>query len=250
MSVPVRFLALITLAVGALFVVLPARAAAPPPVAAALSSLRHGSSKLAADWRYQEKITGAQGSERLGYDPTRKPEERWHVLEVNGKPPDAAARKRLAAEAAKVRKKAEHGLSVVGGGWLAASDYTLIKTTAETLVYQFRPRPAKDDHSATASLLRHLAGRFVVSRHDHRPISLRLDNFESFSPRFGLKVNAFAFRAEFKRLGKQGPVVVVRTSDSARGKVFWLKGFKNKTEVVLSDFIPVASSAPVAQTGG
>lgn len=241
-----RFLILLTLALAAVPLAL---AAPPPPVAAALSQMQRGSGELAAHWRYHEKITGTRGSEKLGYDPARPPGRRWRVLEVNGKPPDADARKRLAAEAAKARKKAESGLAV-GAGWLAASDYNLVQKTAVKLVYQFRPRPAKNDYSASASLLRHLAGRFVVSRDRHDPISLRLDNFESFSPHFGVKVDAFVFRARFKRLGKRGPVAVVRTSNSARGKVFWLKGFEDKTEVVLSGFAPVAAPAPAAQTGG
>ncbi len=228
-----------------------ARAAPPPPVAAALATLKQGGAELASDWRYEEKITTSKGSERLSYDPTRAPGARWQVLEVNGKPPSDAARKRLAADAAKAAKKARGGLSV-GAGWLAASTYQLVKTTPQTLVYRLSPAPGAKTDPAAARLLGHLAGQFVVSRDDHRPLALSLSNFESFSPRFGVKIEAFSFHAQFRRLGRgaRGPVVVERTSNSASGKIFWIKGFKDETEVVLSDFAPVAVSAPAAQTGG
>ena len=219
-----------------------ARAAPPPPVAAALSLLKSGGAKLAAGWKYEERISDERGSERLSYDPSRAPGARWQVLTVNGKPPSEAMRKRLAAQAAQAGNAANSDITV-GSGWLAASDYRLVQTTAKTLVYQLRPQPAGDDESGAASLLRHLAGRFVIARDDHRPLSLSLDNFESFSPRFGVHIEAFAFRAEFRRLGGDGPMVVVRTSNSARGKVFWIKRFEGRTEVTLAGFAPVTASA-------
>lgn len=223
----------------------------PAPVAAALAALKQGGASLAGGWRYEEKITTTKGSEWLSYDPARPEGSRWQVLEVNGKPPDEAARKRLVADAAKAAKQARGGLSV-GAGWLAASDYQLVKSTPKKLVYRLSPKPSPKTDPAAKRLLSHLAGQLIVARDDHRPISLRLDNFESFSPRFGVKIESFAFRARFERLGDtgKGPVVVVRTSNSASGKVFWIKGFKDKTAVVLSDFAPVVASAPAAQTGG
>lgn len=234
-----RYLLLLVLAVLAAGV---ARAAPPPPVATALALLKNGKAALAAGWRYEERISGSHGSLRLSYDPSRAAGARWRVLAVNGKPPSEAMRKRLAEQAARAGQKS--GLAV-GPGWLAASEYRLVKTTAKTLVYQIVPRPGGGE-SGTAKLLRHLAGRFVVSRDDDRPLSLSLDNFESFSPRFGVRIEAFDFHAEFRRLGPHGPIVVVRTSNSARGKVFWIKHFKDETEVRLSAFVPVTASAPTS----
>ncbi|MGH8272971.1 MAG: hypothetical protein ACRES9_01760 [Gammaproteobacteria bacterium] len=233
------------------FLPFPARAAPPPPVAAALATLKQGGQKLANGWRYEEKITTNKGSERLSYDSSSKAGARWQVLDVNGKPPSSAARKRVAADAAKEARKNGGGL-VVGAGWLAASDYQLVKSTPKTLVYRLSPKPGTKTDTTAAHLLDHLAGQFIVARDDYRPLSLSLSNFESFSPRFGIKIEAFLFRAEFKRLGTtgKGPVVVVRTSNSASGKVFWIKGFKDKTEVDLSHFAPVVTPAPGAQTGG
>ncbi|MGH8225078.1 MAG: hypothetical protein ACRER1_02850 [Gammaproteobacteria bacterium] len=226
----------------AMLAVAGARAAPPSPVVAALAMLKSGGTGLAAGWRYEEKISTARGSERLSYDPARTVGERWQVLAVNGKTPSEAARKRLAAQAARASATANSAIAV-GSGWLATSDYRLVKTTAKTLVYQLRPQPASGDESGAAKLLRHLAGQFVVARDDHHPLALSLDNFESFSPRFGVRIEAFAFRAEFRRLGNSGPVVVVHTSNSARGKVFWIKQFEDKTEVTLSGFAPVTASA-------
>lgn len=218
-------------------------AAPPPPVAAALAMLKSGGVELAAHWKYEERISGPRGSERLSYDPSRAPGARWRVLAVNGKPPNDAERRFLAAQAARAGQTTGSGIAV-GAGWLAASDYRLVETTAKTLVYQLRPRPAADDNSGAAKLLRHLAGRFVIARSDHRPLSLDLDNFESFSPRFGVRVEAFAFRVRFRRLGKDGPVVAVHTSHSSHGKVFWIKRFEDRTEVTLEGFAPVTASAP------
>jgi hypothetical protein len=243
-------IAIAAFALGALLSATAAEAAQPAPVAAALVILKQGGAALANSWRYRETITSAKGSEQLSYDPTRPAGARWKVLRVNGKPPSAAARKRLVSQAARAAKRAGKGLRP-GSGWLARSRFQLVKTTAGKLIYDLHPKPAASTTAGAANLLTHLAGQFVVARGDHRPLSLRLDNFESFSPRFGVKIESFAFRARFKRLDKGGgPVVVVRTSNSASGKVFWIKGFKDKTKVVLSGFTPVAASAPAAQTGG
>lgn len=226
-----------------------AQATPPPPVQSALAALAQGGTELAAGWRYRETISGSNGKARLVYDPERKPGERWTVVKVNGETPDKEARKRWADRAA-ARAKASGNGPGIGSGWLAASDYKLIKTTPDKLVYQLRPHAGEGADEATAELLGHLAGKFVVARDDYRPLSLRLDNFESFSPRFGVTVEAFGFRTKFKRLGRSGPVVVAQTSNFARGTIFWIKGFEDKTEVVLSDFSRVGSFAPAAETGG
>lgn len=219
----------------------------PPPVRSALAALKQGGSELASGWRYQETITSSKGKARLAYDPSRRTGERWTVVKVNGKAPDEAARKRLKARADK-RSQAPGEQLGIGSGWLASSDYKLLKKTPTTLVYQLRPNAGAKADQGTAKLLSHLAGELIIARDDHRPLSLKLDNFESFSPKFGVKINAFGFRAKFKRLAHSGPVVVVKTSNFARGKVFWIKGFEDKTQVELSDFTPVAASAPAPQT--
>jgi hypothetical protein len=225
-----------------------ARALPPPPVQSALAALKQGSAKLASGWRYKETITSSKGKTQLTYDPSRRAGERWAVVKVNGKTSDEAARKRLKARTDK--RSSASGKLGVGSGWLATSDYKLLKKTPTTLVYQLHPNVDAASDKSTAKLLGHLAGELVIARDGHRPLSLKLDNFESFSPKFGVKINAFGFRAKFKRLADSGPVVVIKTSNFARGKVFWIKGFKDKTEVELSDFTPVAASAPVPQTGG
>ena len=219
----------------------------PPPVQSALAALKQGGSELASGWRYQETITGSKGKARLAYDPSRRAGERWTVVKVNGKAPDEAARKRLKARVDKRSQSAGKRLGI-GSGWLASSDYKLLRKTPTTLVYQLRPKVGANSDKATAKLLSHLAGELTIARDDHRPLSLRLDNFESFSPKFGVKINAFGFRAKFKRLAHSGPVVVVRTSNFARGKVFWFKGFNDETRVELFDFAPVAASAPAPQS--
>ncbi|MDN5864342.1 MAG: hypothetical protein L0I62_03880 [Gammaproteobacteria bacterium] len=224
-------------------------AAPPPPVQAALSMLRLGASELASRWSYEEAIKSSQGSMRLAYHPGNKAGARWQIMTIDGKPPSEAQQARLAGRAAETAKEAGQGLEI-GSGWLRESDYRLVKTTDDTLVYQLRPRPAEGADAATAKLLSHLAGEFVIARDGHRPLSLRLDNFEAFSPRFGVKVTAFKFLVQFKRLNGTGPVVVSRTINSVSGEIFWLKDFKNRTEVVLSHFAPAATSAPSAQSGG
>ena len=154
----------------------------------------------------------------------------------------------MTARAAAAAHKAG-GPSLTGSGWLAKSGFRLVETHPGKLVYQVEPRPAAADQASTRKLLRHLSGRLVIARSDHRPLELTLDNFETFSPRFGVSVHAFRFRASFKRLGAHGPVVVTRTSSTVHGKVFWLKGFSESTKVALSDFAPVPATAPAPGTG-
>lgn len=225
------------------------RAAPPPPVQTALAMLAQGSNVTAEGWRFKETIKDSRGTMKLAYRPLREPGHRWRILTVNGEEPGEAARERLSAKARKAAKAAGRwsGPSL---GWLSASRYRLIKKTHDTLVYQLRPRASKRMDAAGRKLMSHLAGKLVIARGDYRPLSLRLDNFESFSPRFGVKVTSFGLRIEFKRLNESGPVVVVHTSNSVAGEIFWFNSFKNKTEVTLSDFEPVATPAPGARTGG
>jgi hypothetical protein len=232
------------LSIGAALLFASSAIAAPPaPVGDAIAMLHAGQGQLIGAWRYQETITDAGGSVRLGHDPDRSESSRWRVLTVNGKKPDAADEKRFAEQAAEAVRAGVGTLSATSD-WLATSEYDLVDTTATTLVYRLQPRPGKQDSSAEANLLRHLAGRLVIGRDDHRPLTLSLDNFESFSPRFGVSIDGFVFRADFRRLEAHGPVVVSRTSTETRGKLFWLKRFDNRTEIVMSDFAPVASSMP------
>lgn len=223
-------------------------AAVPSPVADALAALRAGQSRLAAGWRYRERIAFGSGSELLAYDPVRPAGSRWRVLAVNGKAPKAADRRRLDAQA-EAGVKAASALPAASD-WLARSAYRLVATTPATLVYQLRPRVTRTDPDAARALLPHLSGRLVIARSDHHPLSLRLENFESFSPRFGVTVEDFAFHADFRSLGTGGPLVAVRIGTEARGKILWFKHFADRTGVVLSDFGRAASSAtaPAAAT--
>jgi hypothetical protein len=231
-----------------LLLVLPAAAmAAPPqPVADALALLAAGSSRLAAGWRYQQKVTSDQGSETLAYDAARPGGERWKVLTVNGKQPSPEKARTLANKmrAAHRKGKQSGGVSLSVGNWLQASRYRLIRSTGTQLVYQIEMHAGTHDSASADKMLKHLSGRLVVARSDHRPLELTLDNFESFSPRFGVKVTRFRLQIHFRRLGVKAPVVADRVSTVAQGKVFWIKSFNTQTQVTLSHFAPVAASAP------
>ena len=225
----------------------PALAAPPTPVHDALAMIGAGRDALAARWSYRQAVSGAHGNEQLAYDAGRPAGHRWRLLSVNGKPPTAAERRRLTAPAATAARKAG-GPSLTGQGWLRHSHFELVGTKGGRLVYQIRPDPAAAAAASTRKLLRHLSGRLVIARSDHRPLELSLENFEAFSPRFGVTVHEFRFRARFKRLGANGPVVVTRSSSTVSGKVFWFKGFSDRTEVRLTDFAPATASAPAPAT--
>lgn len=220
-------------------------AALPPPVHDALAQMRAGQAALAAGWRYQEQVTGSGGSERLEHDPARPAGSRWRVVAIDGKAPSAAQAARLAAQAEKAAHAAGGAALAAGPGWLEASEYRLVGATDKTLVYQIRPHRGGLT-GASADLLSHLSGRLEIARADHRPLRLSLSNFESFSPRFGVKIENFTFKATFRRLRAGGPVVVERAENEASGTVFWFKHFDNRTAVVLSHFAPAIGSAPAA----
>lgn len=227
---------------------LPAIVTVPAPVATALAMLRAGRSELAAHWRYRETVRAGGLTEELAYDPGRPTGGRWRVLQVNGAAPSKGIAKRLTAQADE--KAGARGGLIAASSWLSRSIYRLVSTTPKKLVYQLRPRTRAKDASAAARLLRHLSGRLVIGRTDGLPLSLSLENFEVFSPRFGIRVEQFAFQAHFKRLGAAGPVVVTQSSMEARGKILWLKSFEQRTTIALSGFLRVPSKAraPVAQT--
>lgn len=238
-----------------LLLLLPAAASAaqPKPVADALAMLDSGISQLASGWRYQQKVTSAKGSETLAYDAARAEGQRWTVLKVDGKPPTAKQARKLAAQASAAHKKGKQSATVsIGlGSWLQASSYRLIHSDAKQLVYQISMHPGSHASASAKEMLKHLSGRLVVARDDHRPVKLTLENFEAFSPRFAVKVTRFDLEIGFKRLGsgKDAPMVADHISTEAKGKVFWVKGFDTRTEVTLSHFAPVAGSAPAPASG-
>ncbi|MGH8128635.1 MAG: hypothetical protein ACRETC_09795, partial [Gammaproteobacteria bacterium] len=227
-----------------LLLLLPAAALAaqPKPVADALAMLDSGVDQLATGWRYQQKVTSDQGSETLAYDGSKPAGERWTVLTVNGKPPSAKKAKELAkkARAAHKKGKSSNNVSLSVDSWLQASHYRLIHSDGAQLVYQMEMQAGAHDSASADAMLKHLAGQFVVARDDHRPLKLTLDNFEAFSPRFGVKVTHFHLQIQFRRLkGAAAPVVADQVNTEAKGKVFWLKSFDTKTQVTLSHFVPV-----------
>lgn len=229
-----------------------ALAAPPKPVADALARISASGSKLAAGWRYQQTITGTRQSEKLAYDASRPEGRRWTVLSVNGKKPSPAKARELAGQAKQAHEKGQAGSLEMGvDSWLSTSHYRLIDSSGDRLVYQIKPQPGGHADAAAASMLKHLSGQFVVSKGDHRPLSLKLDNFESFSPRFGVEIKNFQLEIRFMRLPAGGqPVVAQQVSTEASGKVFWIKSFDARTKVVLSDFAPVGGTraAPAPAT--
>lgn len=230
-----------------------ALAATPKPVTDALAILDSGTNRLAGGWRYQQKVTSDRGSETLVYDAARPEGKRWTVLAVNGKPPSAKKARELAEKAQAAHKKGKSSSSVNLGvdSWLQASHYRLIRSDDKQLVYQIEIQPGAHDSASADAMLKHLAGQFVVARDDHRPLELTLDNFEAFSPRFGVKVTHFHLQIRFRRLSAAAELVVanqIRTE--VQGKVFWIKSFNTKTRVILTHFAPVGStvSAPAPTT--
>ncbi len=243
--------ALLVLAAG-LTVAGTALAAPPQPVSDALAQISASGSKLASAWRYQQTITGTQESEKLAYDASRPEGRRWTVLSVNGKKPSPEKARELAGQAKQAHKKGQGGALDMGvDSWLSTSRYRLVDSSGDRLVYQIEPRPGAHADAAASSMLKHLSGQFVVAKSDHRPLSLKLDNFESFSPRFGVEIKSFQLEIHFIRLAAGNrPVVAREVSTEARGKVFWIKSFEARTKVELSDFAPVGGThaAPAAAT--
>ena len=230
----------------------PAFAAPPKPVADALAQISTSGGKLASGWRYLQTITGTQQSEKLAYDASLPDGRRWTVLSVNGKKPSPEKARELAGQAKQAHGKGQSGSLEMGvDSWLSASHYRLVDSSGDRLVYQIEPRPGAHADAAASSMLKHLSGQFVVAKDDHRPLSLTLDNFESFSPRFGVEIKSFQLKIHFTRLpAGSRPVVAQEVSTEARGKVFWIKTFDAKTKVVLSNFAPVGATrvAPAAAT--
>lgn len=221
-----------------------ASAALPRPVSDALAMLDAGRGSLASGWRYKQTISGGQHTEKLAYDAARPAGKRWRVLSVNGKAPTPQQARELARQAGTTRKQGRSGGLVKGvDNWLNESHYRLIKSGATQFVYQVQPRAGRNAGATTREMLKHLSGRFTVSRKDHRPVELTLQNYESFWPRFGVEIKSFELKIHFRRLAADGrPVVTDRISTEAKGKVFWLKGFDARTRVVLSDFVPVGGA--------
>lgn len=225
-------------------------AAPPKPVADALAQISASGNKLADSWRYKQTITGTQQSEKLAYDASQPEGRRWTVLSVNGKKPSPEKARELAGQAKQTHGKGHSDSLAMGvDSWLNASHYRLVDSTGNHLVYQIEPQPGAHADAATTNMLKHLSGQFVVAKEDHRPLSLTLDNFESFSPRFGVEIKSFQLKIRFIRLAAgERPVVAQEVDTQAKGKVFWIKSFDARTKVVLSDFAPVdgARTVPAA----
>lgn len=234
----------------------PVLAVPPQPVADALAMISAGGGRLSSGWRYTQTITGTQHTEKLAYDASRPAGRRWKVVSVNGKTPGPQQARELEKQAGQLNGKGKgRGASLASGvdNWLEQSRYQLVDSTGGQLVYQIHPQAGGNADATTRAMLKHLAGRFVIDGADHRPIELSLQNFEAFSPRFGVKINGFQLRIHFRRLhGDGNPVVADEVSTEAKGKVFWVKGFKATTKVVLSDFAPVGGTrqAPASATSG
>lgn len=244
---PVRRAGRVLALIAALTVTGTAFAAPPKPVADALAQISASGKTLAGGWRYKQTITGTQQSEKLAYDAAQPEGRRWTVLSVNGKKPSPEKARELAGQAKQAHGKGQSASLGMGvDSWLNASHYRLVDSSGDRLVYQIVPRPGGHADAATTSMLKHLSGQFVVAKQDHRPLSLTLDNFESFSPRFGVEIESFQLKIHFTRLSAgDRPVVAQEVDTETKGKVFWIKSFDAETKVVLSDFAPVGSTAAV-----
>lgn len=211
------------------------KAGLPKAVEIALQHIQQGEKQLASGWSYRQLLTTAKGRILFSYNPKRRQGLRWKVLEVNGKPPTKGARRRLSRQARSIGKAGALPIENSKTDWLERSSFRLIEVTKSSLVYRVTPASSAGN-SAVKLLLRHLSGRFVVTRNGAWPVSLELSNSSPFYPRFAVRIRNFVFTVTFHRLSKDGPVVVSQTSTEAKGKVFWLKSFDQLTKVRLTDF--------------
>jgi hypothetical protein len=115
-------------------------AGAPEPLAGALRSF--GVER--ARWAYTERFTstdrrGAQRSTRLlRFDPSRAPEERWTLLEDDGRPPTERAQRKFRREMTKVRR-------IRLSEYLQLDRAVLLHETAEEQVYDVPLRKENND---------------------------------------------------------------------------------------------------------
>lgn len=167
------------------------------------------------------------------YEPLRLPQERWILLEMDGKQPSIEEQQRFAMQRAMIGNPLLYHL-----GDKKAHEFMLINDSDTTLSYHFRPvRMEVGSGKNTLDLTQHTYGSLTIENKPTQGCQLSINLFsrESFSPRTGIKVKRFSVTHHFRLDTESGLFFPESNVFELNGRAFLVKGFDVLNKAQYSD---------------
>lgn len=209
-------------------------AAPSPELSRALADFR---AAPPAGWAFTQVTVSEDKNLTERYDPSRPPEERWTLLEKDGRRPTEAD---LATYREQPGKR---------GGELVAPDLTaqldadtaeLVSDDGDRAVWRFRLRPGNDEDFVAA----HMTATYTLHRPTGSIERVELANFEPFDPSFFVKVNEARTVMEFTLPEGDRPARPRQISMRVRGRSFWFKSLDSELSVTYRDYEAKPAAVP------
>lgn len=238
--IPPKIAIIFSAAIASSILVSPLRAASEgDPLSEALADVaRHE----AAGFAFTRKVHVIAEDERVDrterYDPSRPPGERWQLLEVEGRPPDAAD---LADYDGGDGDPLPRYAGVIGD--IDRADATLIGQESTRLRYRLEKTKAGFLQGRGEAFADHLVTTVTVETDSPTPYVAQLEITapESFEPAIAAKITDFVTRFTFAP-HKRGETILPREIVvEVEGAAFLFASFGAKTRVRYSDYERVAT---------
>ena len=213
---------------GALFfLLLPAYAAAPPELAAALKDFH---SDPPRGWSFTQTTAGEGKSTVERCDGARPEFDRWKLVQKDGRPPtldelrdynEGRSRRSRSGTAPKLSDQLD----------LATAE--VVTQTPERATYRCRLRPGESrDH--TAPFLR---ATIVLHKPTHTIESIELANAAEFSPTIGVKIAELRTTMSYSLPQGDTPTLPQQVTTRVRGRAFIFKSLDAELTVTFSDYV-------------
>lgn len=178
-------------------------------------------------WAFTEERIFKDVTSRGRYDP--RVSNSWSLLSVDGRTPTD----KEVGEYLEEKSKEGNGR---GAGknrpedMMKPESLSLIEETENYWLFDFLP--AGDDNK----FMEHLDGEMMISKSNQTIQFIDIRSTGSFKPRFGVRVNEFLTRIEFRPVNEEGPVVPQSMRFRIKAKAFGVMDVDERVSVSYSDY--------------
>ncbi len=209
-------------------------------VARAFDNLANG---FEEEWAFTETAI-EEGVTWVGrYDPSRIEAERWVLLSVDGRDPEAGEAEAWLADKHREQKNEDEDRSS-GAEMFSPESLTLLEETDAYWLFSFVPQ---DEGKDGDEFMQHVSGELRIVKDGHYVALMDLHNEKPIRPAVGVKIKEFLTRLSFAPLPPDGPVVPMSVDVRVKGRAFFAISIDETASVRFSDYervLPVKEMVP------
>lgn len=205
---------------------LPAFAATPPALEAALKTFRTDGPR---DWSFTQTTTGAGHSRVERYDAAQPEFLRWTLLQEDGRTPTSDE---LQDYREKLTRRSRGGTAPRIADQLDLATIELIGETPERTTFRCRFKPGESGDETA----RYLAATIVLHQPTQTIESFVIAATEPFAPTFGVKIAEMRTTMTYSLPAGDRPTLLRQSTTHLRGRAFLVKSLDADMTVTFTDY--------------